>query len=244
MGRFAKSLCPVTVALAGAVGSIASPQEALSPDSTSVSIGYVSVAAALEALRNKHGARVVENNGWIMIRDDETETGTAVWLFVPQNHPAYPAVIKRVLVERDSKVYLQTGSLCAGDAIACGTLEYESRTINNRLLAESQALSGWVPKQPLVTGRYEFQHRFAEHPDMKSIKLVGEIIDDRIVLTNADSDAVFHFGVIDEGTLMWHAASQQWIIGNSEDDRAAEDVGGCSDGPSVIDLVKFEYWTC
>jgi hypothetical protein len=97
---------------------------------------------------------------------------------------------------------------------------------------------------PLATGRYEFQHRFAEHPDMQSIKLIAEIIDDNIVLTNADSDGVFDFGVIAEGTLMWHARTQQWIIGNSEEDRNAEDVGGCSDGPSVVDLVKLEYWTC
>ena len=79
---------------------------------------------------------------------------------------------------------------------------------------------------------------------MSSITLIAEIIDDHIELTNADSDSVFPFGLIDEGTLMWHAASQQWIIGDSEEDRKAADVGGCSDGPSVVDLVKLEYWTC
>jgi hypothetical protein len=100
------------------------------------------------------------------------------------------------------------------------------------------------PPIPLPTGRYEFQHRFAEHPNIQSIKLIAEIVDDHIRLTNADSDAVFAFGVIEEGTLMWHAASQQWIIGDSDADREAGEVGGCSDGPSVVDLVKLEYWTC
>jgi hypothetical protein len=234
----------VAVGLAAAVSSVAWSLEAQSPDFPDNSIGYESVAAALDALRSKPGAQAVEYNGWVIIRDDETESATAVWLFVPRDHPAYPAVVKRLISERDGKAYLQTRSLCAGDALACGALEFESRDINNKLLAESQARSGWVPKQPLATGRYEFQHRFAEHPDMKSIKLVGEIIDDHIVLTNADSEEVFPFGVIDQGTLMWHAASQQWIIGTSDDDRTAEHVGGCSDGPSVIDLVKREYWTC
>ena len=79
---------------------------------------------------------------------------------------------------------------------------------------------------------------------MRSIKLIAEIIDDHIQLTNADSDDVFDFGVIEEGTLMWHALSEQWIIGDSEEDRYASDVGGCSAGPSVVDLVKLEYWTC
>jgi hypothetical protein len=100
------------------------------------------------------------------------------------------------------------------------------------------------PPIPLPTGRYEFTHRFAEHPDMSSIKLIAEIIGDHIELTNADSDRIFPFGLIEEGTLMWHAASQQWIIGDSEEDRKAHDVGSCSAGPSVVDLVKLEYWTC
>jgi len=100
------------------------------------------------------------------------------------------------------------------------------------------------PLIPLPTGRYEFKHRFAEHPDMSSLKLIAEIIGDHIELTNSDSDAVFPFGLIEEGTLMWHVASQQWIIGDSDEDRNAADVGGCSAGPSVVDLVKLEYWTC
>ena len=100
------------------------------------------------------------------------------------------------------------------------------------------------PEQPLATGRYEFQLRSALHPGTKDITLIAEIIDDHIELTNADSDEVYDFGVIAEGTLMWHAATQQWIIGDSEEDRNATEVGGCSGGPHVVDLVKLEYWTC
>jgi hypothetical protein len=100
------------------------------------------------------------------------------------------------------------------------------------------------PEQPLATGRYEFQMRSALHPGTKDIKLIAEIIDDYIELINADSDEVYDFGVVESGTLMWHAASRQWIIVDSEEDRNATDVGGCSGGPHVIDLVKLEYWTC
>jgi len=101
-----------------------------------------------------------------------------------------------------------------------------------------------VPPIPLATGRYEFAHRYAEYPDVPSIKLIVEIIGDQIELTNADSDEVFPFGVVEKGTLMWHAASGQWIIGHDDGDRVADEVGGCSDGPSVVDLVKLIYWTC
>ena len=100
------------------------------------------------------------------------------------------------------------------------------------------------PPIPLPTGRYEFQVRYSEHPTIDGPKLIAEIIDHHIELTNTDTDDVFPFGVIAEGTLMWNMKSQQWIIGDSEDDRNAEFVGGCSDGPDVVDLVELTYWTC
>ena len=108
----------------------------------------------------------------------------------------------------------------------------------------SLVVSASPPEQPLATGRYEFQLRYSEHPSIIGIKLLAEIIDDHIVLTNADSDEVFPFGVIAEGTLMWHAKSQKWIIADSKADLDAEHVGGCSDGPDVVDLEKRVYWTC
>lgn len=43
---------------------------------------------------------------------------------------------------------------------------------------------------------------------------------------------------------MWHAASGQWIVGYEPGDAAAPCLGGCSDGPAVIDLEKRIYWTC
>jgi len=108
------------------------------------------------------------------------------------------------------------------------------------------ALTAWAedPPIPLPTGRYEFKHRFAEHPDMTSITLIAEIIDDQIELFNADSDWLFNFGVVEKGTLMWHAATKTWIIGHSHEDRVAPHVGACTDGPSEVDLVELVYWTC
>jgi hypothetical protein len=236
--NFAAVLLAIACAISG--GAAAFSQPIATPEIEDSSIGYESPTAALEALRNKPGTEISERNGWTIVRDDESASSTAIWLFVPPAHAAYPAVVKRVLAERDGKVYLHTTSLCSGAKDSCDTLAHESRSIDNQV----RASSGPPPKVPLATGRYEFQHRFAEHPDIQSIKLIAEVIDDNIVLTNADSDRVFNFGVIEQGTLMWHARTQQWIVGNSEEDRNAEHVGGCSDGPSVIDLVELVYWTC
>jgi len=90
-----------------------------------------------------------------------------------------------------------------------------------------------------------FGLRFFEHPNIiSSTTFVATIDAYHIKLVNEGVTDVFPAGLIDEGTLMWHESSQQWIIGESEVDRHATYVGGCDDGPSVIDLVTLEYWTC
>jgi hypothetical protein len=106
------------------------------------------------------------------------------------------------------------------------------------------AQAGSAPDLPIAPGRYAFQHRFVEQPNIPSIRLTAKITGARIVLTNQGASDVFPKGVVAEGTLMWHAASKQWIIGHAPSDRYAEEVGGCTDGPEVIDLHKRTYWTC
>ena len=99
-------------------------------------------------------------------------------------------------------------------------------------------------KPPLPSGDYVFTHKFAEHPSIPSIKLDVQIRGPHIVLTNNDRTDVFPAGIINEGTLMWHAASGQWIIGTEPAAAKATEVGGCSDGPEVVDLERRIYWTC
>jgi len=99
---------------------------------------------------------------------------------------------------------------------------------------------------PLTSGDYVFAHKFAEaeHSNIPSIKLDVQIRGRHIVLVNNDRTDVFPAGVIDEGTLMWHAASGQWIIGTEPTHVDAPEVGGCSDGLGVVDLKRRIYWTC
>ena len=111
------------------------------------------------------------------------------------------------------------------------------------LLAASCA-SAVDPPLPIPDGVYIFHHRFAEHPDMPSIDLTAKIKGRHVVLINTGSSAAFPNGVIAQGTLMWHLQSKQWIIGQAPGDRSANEVGGCSDGPEVIDLANRVYWTC
>lgn len=106
--------------------------------------------------------------------------------------------------------------------------------------------SGCAKQVPLNDGMYAFEHRFAEaeHQSIKSVTLLVTINGDRISVTNNDRFDVFPEGVLEAGTVMWHRQSGQWIIGHSKADAEAAEVGGCSGGPTVIDLVKKIYWTC
>ena len=97
---------------------------------------------------------------------------------------------------------------------------------------------------PLPSGDYAFMYRFEEHPGIPSIELSAQIRGRHIVLINNNRTDVFPKGVIEEGTLMWHAGSGQWIIVTDPDDADALNVGACSDGPSVVDLQRRIYWTC
>jgi len=99
-------------------------------------------------------------------------------------------------------------------------------------------------KVPLRSGQYTFQHKFAEHPNMQSISLTAIISGYHIVLINKGHSEIFPKGVVAEGTLMWNQKYKQWIIGQDKSDRHANDVGGCSDGPELVDLKRRVYWTC
>jgi len=101
-----------------------------------------------------------------------------------------------------------------------------------------------TPRQPLQSGTYTFQHKFAEHPGMQSITLTAKISGRRIKLINNSQSSVFPKGVIASGKLMWHSSSSQWIIGQSKSDQFAKEAGGCSDGPEVVNLQLKIYWTC
>ncbi|KQZ57852.1 hypothetical protein ASD53_09630 [Lysobacter sp. Root559] len=97
---------------------------------------------------------------------------------------------------------------------------------------------------PIASGHYVFQHHFAEQPTIPSISLNATINGSHIVLVNSKASGPFPAGVLAEGELMWHAGSGQWIIGHEDGDRSVRDVGGCSDGPEVVDLIGKIYWTC
>jgi hypothetical protein len=118
-----------------------------------------------------------------------------------------------------------------------------SRTIP-LLLALLLASCASEPALPIASGVYRFQQRFAEQPAMQGTELKATIDGRHIELVNEGEPGVFPHGIVAEGLLLWNVPSRQWIIGTDPTDRHADEVGGCSEGPEVVDLVARIYWTC
>jgi hypothetical protein len=100
------------------------------------------------------------------------------------------------------------------------------------------------PSPPIVDGHYTFVVRLAEQPNVPGGQLEAEIRGRHIRVTSKPKASVFPAGLVEEGILLWHSASKQWIIGHNEEDPDVAEVGGCSGGPFVVDLERKVFWTC
>jgi hypothetical protein len=100
-------------------------------------------------------------------------------------------------------------------------------------------------RPPIASGDYKFAVKDAEFDGrMPSGEVTVKIRRRHIEVFSSHRASVFPDGLVEEGELLWHARSGQWIIGSSAADAAALDVGGCGGGPTVIDLQKGIYWMC
>lgn len=74
------------------------------------------------------------------------------------------------------------------------------------------------------------------------------------VIIKGDSIKIIHNGkgkltgkkgdIIDQGIIMKHTKTGKWIIGHHIKDKDAKEIGGCSEGPSVIDFKRKKFWSC
>ncbi|WP_374583075.1 DUF4019 domain-containing protein [Pseudoduganella sp.] len=111
------------------------------------SIGYPSVAAALEALKARADVTVTLQDGWT-IADDKANN--ALWSFAPEWHAAYPAVVKRTVVNADGQPAIRMHTLCQGTREACDALADEFQRVNAALQAalvapKPSAAAPWKP---------------------------------------------------------------------------------------------------
>jgi hypothetical protein len=94
------------------------------------SIGYSSVATALQALRALPGATVSVQAGWTIVDDKASHT---LWSFSPESDPAYPAAVRRQLVVEDKTVLIKMDVLCEATKEACDKLVVDFQKLNDTI---------------------------------------------------------------------------------------------------------------
>ncbi|OEC35682.1 molecular chaperone DnaJ [Pseudomonas sp. 21C1] len=101
------------------------------------SIGYKTVELALKALKSKEGINLSSQGGWTIIEDKE-DSNLVLWSFTPDSHPAHPAAIKRKVVERNQKIYIQMSALCQAKKEDCDKLMQEFEQLNQNIMKGSR----------------------------------------------------------------------------------------------------------
>jgi len=109
------AVAALTLALAGCASR---------PQQIEKQFGYPTVAATFEALKARDDVRMTSQQGWTIIEDPQSST---LWSFAPPEHPAYPAVIRRHIVEKEGRKLVETDALCEAGKSACDRLMAEAR---------------------------------------------------------------------------------------------------------------------
>ena len=99
------------------------------PEQTS-SLGYSSVAEALADLKTKDTVSVEVSQGWTIVTEAD---GLTTWSFTPSNHPAHPAVAKRVLFEGQDGWQIQMDVLCEAEKASCDQFVKDFEILNEQM---------------------------------------------------------------------------------------------------------------
>ena len=93
-------------------------------------IGYSTVAEALAALRADPQVQITIQHGWTIAVNNSTK---AIWVFVPKDDPAYPAVSKTTQVSRNGGIYVARDTLCEASKPACEHLVDRFKQLDERM---------------------------------------------------------------------------------------------------------------
>jgi hypothetical protein len=113
--------------------SAAEPEPIEETPGAAKTLGYPTVAAALEGLRAMANVTVTvtKPDGWVIAVEQESR---AIWSFAPSAHYAYPAVVRRNVQQRPGgEVYVQTVALCEADKLSCDKLIREFQKLNEKM---------------------------------------------------------------------------------------------------------------
>jgi hypothetical protein len=102
---------------------------------------------------------------------------------------------------------------------------------------------GQLPKSGTYTYRIAYWNGESKPHNLKcDVYISGDSV---AVMSTGIGDNMGEKGtLIEAGRLMYHQKSGKWIIGHNKEAKKAKVVGGCEEGPTVIDLKKKIVWLC
>jgi hypothetical protein len=86
----------------------------------------------MEALRHKSGVKISNSGGWTVIAD-ESNSNFTLWSFVPPGHPAYPAVVRRQIIQNDHGISVAMSVLCEAPKAPCDKLVADFEQLNLKM---------------------------------------------------------------------------------------------------------------
>jgi hypothetical protein len=95
-------------------------------------VGYETVRAAYDALKNDPQAKARSNEGWLLV-NVPSGTNEGIWAFTPLSDPSFPAVVRRKVLKRDGQLFVDMGVLCGGPKPACDRLVATFNTLNEEM---------------------------------------------------------------------------------------------------------------
>jgi hypothetical protein len=93
--------------------------------------GYKSVSEARQALTSTPGVVSSQQGGWLIVEDRATRS---LWSFAPSDHPGYPTVVKRSVVQRDGRAFVDMDVLCEAPKSACDRLVADFTALNEQMM--------------------------------------------------------------------------------------------------------------
>lgn len=81
--------------------------------------GYKDTASALAALKAKPGVQFRQQDGWTIATD---EAERSIWSFTPPGSPAYPAAVRRRIIQKDGAAHVELSGVCEAAKDACDAL--------------------------------------------------------------------------------------------------------------------------
>jgi hypothetical protein len=94
------------------------------------SFEYSSVAEALADLKTRNDVSIEVSQGWTIVTEAD---GLTTWSFTPPNHPANPAVAKRVLYKDQDGWHIKMDVLCEAEKAACDQFVKDFEALNEQM---------------------------------------------------------------------------------------------------------------